>query len=113
MCMNIGKEDLIRINHGFGGELRSDASLDFAIEKQKDNKVGEYTKLAYLFRAILVDHPFTDANKRTATFLAFKFADQDDKNVDKRMLQYQTVSISKKNINNIRNIKRRLKSCIK
>ena len=35
MCMNISKEDLLRINNGFGGNLRSDSSLDFAIDKIK------------------------------------------------------------------------------
>jgi len=30
--------------------------------------------LAYLLRAILVDHPFSDGNKRTAMFLTFAFA---------------------------------------
>ena len=74
--MKVGKEDLVRINKGFGGSLRSASSLEFAIEKQKNNSTGEYKKLAYLFRTILVDCPFSDGNKRTATFLAFQFADQ-------------------------------------
>ena len=37
MCMNVSKEDLIRINKGFGGSLRSDSSLDFAFERIKNN----------------------------------------------------------------------------
>ena len=39
MCMNISKEDLMRINKGFGGNLRSDSSLDFALDKQNDKKL--------------------------------------------------------------------------
>ena len=36
MCMDISKiinkEDLLRINKGFGGNLRSDSSIDFAFD---------------------------------------------------------------------------------
>lgn len=47
MCMKISKEDIIRINKGFGGFLRNDASLDFALKMQENNKLGDYKKLAY------------------------------------------------------------------
>lgn len=113
MCMEISKKDLLRINKGFGGNLRSDSSLDFAIEKQKNKKLGNYKKLAYLLRAILVDHPFSDGNKRTATFLVFNFAEQENKQVDRELLIQQIISISKQNITNIRNIEYRLRSCIR
>ena len=81
--MKISKEDLLRINEGFGGNLRNDASLDFAIDIQENQKFGEYKKRTYLMRAILVDHPFSDGNKRTATFLALAFAEQNKKQVDR------------------------------
>jgi prophage maintenance system killer protein len=110
--MNISKEDLLRINEGFGGNLRSDSSLDYAIDLQENNKLGEYKKLAYLLRAILVDHPFSDGNKRTATFIVLNFAEQNQKQVDRELLIQQIISIAKQNINNIRNIEQRLRSCI-
>jgi len=50
MCMNISKEDLLRINHGFGGNLRSDSSLDLAFNKIEDSKIGVYKQLAFLLR---------------------------------------------------------------
>ncbi len=112
MCMKISKKDLIRINKGFGGSLKSDSSLDYAIDKQEEKKMGEYKKLAYLLRAILVDPPFNDANKRTATFLVFQFANQNDKEADKELLKHHVVSISKRNITKIRNIEQRLRTCI-
>lgn len=113
MCMDISKEDLLRINEGFGGNLRSDSSLDYAIDIQSNNKLGEYKKLAYLLRAILVDHPFSDGNKRTATFIVLNFAEQNKKQVERELLIQQIISIAKQNINNIRNIEQRLRSCIR
>ena len=113
MCMKISKEDLIRINRGFDGGLRNDSSLDYAIDIQNSKKLGIYKKLAYLMRAILVDHPFSDGNKRTAFFFAMAFADENKKEVDKDILTHQIISIAKQNITDIRNIEQRLRSCIK
>ncbi len=113
MCMKIDKIELLRINKGFGGNLISSSSLDFALEKQKDNKIGEFKKLAYLIRAILVDHPFSDGNKRTALFLAYEFANENNRVVDRDSLIQQIVSVAKKNISEISIIERRLKSAIR
>ena len=110
--MKISKEDLLRINLGFGGHLRNDASIDFALEKQEDIKLGPYKKLAYLLRAILVDHPFSDGNKRTATFLCMVFANEENLQVDKDLLIHQIISIAKKNIIEIRIIADRIKTAI-
>ena len=113
MCMKIGKEELIRINKGFGGDLRSDSILDYAVEMQENNKLGEYKKLAYLIRAIAVDHPFSDANKRTAMYIVLKFADENNKQADTELLLQQIVSIAKNNEIDVRNIERRLKNAIR
>ena len=111
--MNISKEDIIRINKEFGGGLRSDASLDFAIQQQSNNKMGSYKKLAYLWRAILVDHPFIDGNKRTAMFVALAFANEEKKEADRDLLLHHNLSITSRNITNIRQIEWRLKNAIK
>jgi len=117
MCMDIGeiinKENLLRINKGFGGNLRSDSSIDFAFERLKDKRLGNYKKLAYLMRAILVDHPFSDGNKRAATFVCLAFANEVNKQVDRELLIHHIISIAKKNISEIRNIEWRLKNAIK
>ena len=113
MCMDISKEDLLRINKGFGGNLKSSSSLDFAIDKINNPKLGFYTKLAYLWRAILVDHPFLDGNKRTALFLAYAFAEENKKKVNRDLLVYQSTSIAKKNLTNIRQIAWRLENAIR
>jgi len=111
--MEISKEDLVRVNQGFGGNLRNDSSLDFAISVQDNKKFGVYKKLAHLLRAVLVDHPFSDGNKRTAMFIALNFAEQNNKQVDRDLLLEQIVSIAKNNITEIRNIENRIKNCIR
>ena len=113
MCMKISKEDILRINSGFGGNLRSDSSPDFALQMQKNPRLGFYKKLAYLWRAILVNHPFTDGNKRTATFFALNFADETKKQINRDLLVHHAVSIAKNNITKIRQIEWRLKTCIR
>jgi len=110
--MKIDKEDLLRINRGFGGGLRNDASVDFAVDVQSNNKLGEYKKLSYLWRAILVDHPFTDGNKRTAVFLAYTFASELNKQANRDLLIHHALSIAKNNIVDINIIERRLRNAI-
>lgn len=113
MCMKISKENIVRIAKGFGGELRNDASIEYALGKQQDVKLGDYKKLAYLIRAIIIDHPFTDGNKKTAAYVCFVFAEQNNKQVDQEILKHHMISIAIKNINSIRAIEERLKSAIK
>lgn len=113
MCMKISKENIIRINKGFGGYLRSDSSLDFAVKMQENKRIGDYKNLAYLWRAILVDHPFSDGNKRTAMFIAFAFAEEQGVIADRELLLHHIYSIASKNITNIRQIETRLKNAIR
>ena len=113
MRMNISKDDLLRINIGFGGGLRNDSSLDFAFDMQRDGKLGAVKRLAYLLRAILVDYPFTDGNKRTAMFVVLAFANEHDRKVDRELLLHQVVSIARKNITDIRNIADRVNGAMR
>ena len=113
MCMNISKENIVRIAKGFLGNLRNSASLEFALDKQRDKKLGEYKKLAYLLRAILVDHPFSDGNKKTAMFVAFAFAGEHNKKVDDELLKHYILSIASRNIIKIRAIEERIRNAIK
>lgn len=113
MCMDISKEDIVRIAKGFDGILKDESSLDFALEQQKSTKLGQYKKLAYLMRAILVDHPFSDGNKKTATFIALAFANEQNKEVDRNLLLHHVLAIASKNITGIRTIEERMKNAIK
>lgn len=111
--MELDIKDILRINKGFGGNVVRTSSLEYAMVKIKDRKLGLYTKLAYLFRAILVDHPFSDGSKRTAMFFAFFFADEKGKIVNREILSHQIISIAKNNIIDIRKIKRRIMTAIR
>jgi death-on-curing family protein len=62
------KEEIRSINEQYGGSLRNDAEIETALFVGKGKSI--YTKIAYLWRAILVGHPFTDGNKRTALMVA-------------------------------------------
>lgn len=101
-------KDIVRINKGFGGELRSDSSLDFAVNTEKKGM----TKLAIIVRAILVDHPFTDGNKRTAMYVCLDYFNDMKLSIDADLLMYEILKIASKNITNIDKIKRRLKYAI-
>ncbi|MBU2616424.1 MAG: Fic family protein [Nanoarchaeota archaeon] len=111
--MKITKEELLRINRGFGGGLRDDSSLDYAIDKLDDKKIGDYKKVAYLMRAILVDHPFSDGNKRTAAYAVLSFATEMKKSVDMDLLLHHIVSIAKQNIHEINKIEWRMRNAIR
>jgi len=61
----------------------------------------------------LADHPFSYGNKRTAMFIAFAFAEEENKIVNRELLLHHIQSIASKNINNIRQIETRLKNAIR
>ncbi len=65
--MKITPKELIEINSKMGGSIMSDSSLMFA-ESHAGNFRSSYRQAAIWARAILVDHPFTDGNKRTALY---------------------------------------------
>ncbi|MBS3090177.1 hypothetical protein J4433_00215 [Candidatus Pacearchaeota archaeon] len=52
--MEISKEVPFMVNRGFGGNLRSGSSIDFALDLQKSKKLGEYKKLAYLIKIMSI-----------------------------------------------------------
>lgn len=111
--MNFTKKQLIEKNKEFGGNISRDGSLDYALSAQKHKKYGDYKKLAHIWRAILVDHPFADGNKRTALWAAIQFAEKKKKKVDTDKLNKLIVKIAKKNIHSITKIERSLRNAIR
>src|SRR3989338_2130681 len=77
MTLTLTKKDIIALNQRFDqGKLHNEASLDFALSFCK--RSANWTKeLAYLTRAILLDHVFEEGNKRTALLLISTCADME------------------------------------
>jgi prophage maintenance system killer protein len=69
MVFELTKKDIIALNQQFEDcVIHNESSLDFALSYAK--KSHNWTKsLAYLVRAILIDHVFQDGNKRSAALL--------------------------------------------
>jgi len=103
----ISKGHIKTINEKYGGSLRSDAEIETALDLGKGKSV--YRKIAYLWRAILVGHPFTDANKRTALITALTILEKceikTDENKKENMVSTIT-RISKENMTDINRIER-------
>lgn len=60
-------EDVININRKIGGEVVQRSSLEFPASICKES--SDKHCLGAWLRAILIDHPFSDGNKRTALAL--------------------------------------------
>ena len=97
------KKDIIALNQKFDkGFVRNERSLDFALSYA--NKTENWIKaLAYLTRAILLDHVFEEGNKKTALLLLRTYIEYEghksyeDKilKMIKKILQRNTTSIKK------------------
>jgi death-on-curing family protein len=70
----IDEEEIKELNRRFGGNIRYDSSISFAIEAGRGKFI--YRKIALFLRSIAVQHPFTDANKRTALAVALLAAER-------------------------------------
>ena len=111
--MDITKEEIIEINRSLGGSLGSDSSIDFALSAGKER--GLYWRIALLWRAILVDHPFTDVNKRTALNAAFLLFERNNIKLNgesKERITKNVLEVAKKNITSIKNIERRIRYAV-
>jgi prophage maintenance system killer protein len=113
MCikMEINKDRIIRINKGLGGNLSRNGSLDYALDMAKHEKRNPYKKVAYIVRAIIVDHPFVDGNKRTALEVVVRELYKENIVCDIKKLTKTIVKIARNNINSIIKIERMLRKC--
>jgi len=94
--------------------LGSDSSIDYALSAGRER--GLYWRIALLWRAILVDHPFTDVNKRTALNVAFLMLERNDVNLNdeaKNRITKSVLEVAQKNITSIKNIERRVRYAVK
>lgn len=109
--MEITKKEIIKMNKKLGGDLSRNGSLDYAIDRVKHEKRNPFKRVAYLIRAVIVDHPFIDGNKRTALEIIVKELYKEGIECDIKKLTKTIVEIAKKNINQIIKIERMLRKC--
>ena len=108
----IKMNDLIEINMLFDkGRVINESSLDFAIAEA--NATKDWIKqLAYLTRAILIDHAFEEGNKRTAAALIKGMVDVHKLACDMYKVDSIIIKIIKENIADINKIRRLIKNAI-
>ena len=109
----INKQDVIEMNKQFDkGRLVNESSLDFAFSNLQDTK-DWLKKSAYLTRAILIDHVFEEGNKRTAALLIRSILEMQNLAYDPQKIDALVITILKKNITDVNEIKRLIKNAIR
>jgi len=104
--MSITKKELIEVNKQFGGNLVRSGSLDYGISRY-NHSTNKFNAIAYIIRAIVIDHPFSDGNKRTAIYVCNdEFGDPGETKLSKLM-----VKIARENITDIPKIEKMLRRC--
>lgn len=106
-------KEVIELNKEFDkGDIVNQSSLDFAISYAKHSK-DWIKQLAFVIRAILIDHVFKEGNKMTVAALILI-------NLEDRKLAYDPfkvdniiIEIIKKNITNVDKIRRLIKDVIR
>ena len=113
MRFSLTKKDIIALNQEFeDGSIHNEASLDFSLSYAK--KTENWTKaLAWLTRAILIDHVFEDGNKRTAALLIKTYAEYEGhKTYDDKIVKI-IKTILLRNTSSIRKIEDMIKNGIR
>lgn len=113
MTFSLTKKDLIALNLEFEhGAFHNEVSLDFALSYAA--KTENWTKaLAWLVRAILIDHVFEEGNKRTAALLIKTYAECLNQKVIDQKVVILIKEIILKNVTDIIKIEDMIKDVIK
>lgn len=113
MKFMLNKKNIIALNEQFeDGSLHNEASLDFVLSYAK--KTENWTKaLAFLLRAILLDHVFVEGNKRTAALLLKTYAEYEGYMVYDNKIVKMIKEIILKNISDVSKIEEMVKDAIK
>ena len=100
----IPKDHIRAINEKYGGSLRTDAEIETALDLGKGKSV--FRKIAYLWRAILVGHPFTDGKKRTALIVALTIFEKCQIELDEEKKERMVAEITKIAAENMTDVSR-------
>lgn len=105
-------DDIVLINKEFDeGNLVNRSSLEFALSSAKNTK-DWITQLAYIVRSILIDHVFSEGNKRTALAVMITYITAYKKGYDVNKLDRIIVTMLKKNVTDIGKIRRMIKDAV-
>lgn len=113
MKFSLTKKDIVALNQEFEeGTFHNETSLDFALGYAK--RTDNWTKaLAWLVRAILIDHVFEEGNKRAAALLIKAYAEyHGHKTYDDKVVKL-IKKVILKNITSINKIEELIKDAIK
>ena len=107
------KKDIIALNQEFDyGSFHNEASLDFALNYAK--RTTNWTKaLAFLSRAILLDHVFEEGNKRTAALLIKTYANLESYDIHNDKIVKMVKEVILNNVTDINKIEDLIKDGIK
>ena len=105
--MRISKQEIIGINQELGGHLINDASIEFALNQGASQSL--YKQIALLLRAIVIDDPFSDLNKRTAFIVTLTLLKRNQIKVDdelKKRIEKKILKLAKRADVSIVNLER-------
>jgi len=107
--MELKLKDVVEINKQFStGSMVNKNSIEFTLSSIK--KKGSWMEqLAFLVRALLVDHPFYDGNKRTATNLVLTYFKKNNLAYNKDIVIKKVIYIASKNLTKTVEIERELR----
>ncbi len=112
MAIVLTKKDLITINQQFtASHFNNESSLDFALSHLKSD-IAWTKQLAYLIRAILVDHVFEESNKRTTCALLLAAAEVNSYELQEKSAIVIVKKIVLENITNISIIQEMIENAI-
>ena len=98
------KDDILRIAELFERrKMINESSLEFALSSARHNK-DWIRQLAYIIRAILIDHVFQDGNKRISSALIMAALENQKIDYDPYAVDRAVTLIIKKNLTNIEKI---------
>jgi len=99
------KKDIIAINQQFDkGHFNNESSLSYALSFFKKD-IAWTKQLAYLLRAILLDHVFEEGNKRTACAVLITYVYLNEYEIEEKKAVALIKRIILKNIISIKRIK--------
>ncbi|MBL7206876.1 MAG: Fic family protein [Candidatus Aenigmarchaeota archaeon] len=113
MKLNITSEEIMEINKVFKGTIRNDAEVETSIYRCEGRNI--ITQVALMWRAILVGHPYSDGNKRTAFVVTMKLLKDTKTSVNRNIIEVmlnQMTKVAKENIDELSKIERMVRYAI-